>query len=34
MLAEWLQPLLEWLGVSLPTLLLGVIALILLVKEK
>lgn len=34
MLAEWLKPLLEWLGVSLPTLILLIIAILLLVKEK
>ena len=32
MLAEWLKPLLEWLGVSLPVLMLGIIAIILIVK--
>lgn len=33
MVAEWLKPLLEWLGVSLPCLLLGIIALILVLKD-
>lgn len=33
MVAEWLKPLLDWLGVSLPCLLLGIIALILVLKD-
>lgn len=33
MIAEWLKPLLEWLGISLPCLLLGVIAIVLIVRR-